>query len=135
VPGDDRERRATAWVLVAQAGAVAAWWLALRSGSVRARFELRPDDPLVLDGFALPDFVVLVVGSAVAAWGVARRAAWAGAVVAIVAGGATYATLHVVHHTVVAGRGGWAVVAMVPLALVDLGLAWRWRPRAAAAAP
>jgi hypothetical protein len=132
--GDDARRRATAVVLAGQALAVAAWWLALRVDGVRERFELRVDDRLVLDAFALPDLVVLVGGSVLAAVAVTRRAAWAPAAIAGVAGAATYATLHVVHHAVVAGRSWWAVACMVPLAAADLALATWWARRPAGGA-
>lgn len=89
------------------------WWAAV--GTVdrfRGWFELAPHNHRVLNGFLLPDLVLLGVASFVAAVGLQRR--WRGATVlaALTSGGSGYATLYIISWVVTGGHGWMGAVAM-----------------------
>jgi hypothetical protein len=99
--------------LLAQAAAVAAWWLVLWTvPAARAPFVVAGWPEGTLLAFALPDVAVLVAGSAAAALGLRGRRPWARPVVWLVAGAVLYATLWCVGANVVTGAG-WLSTAMM----------------------
>jgi hypothetical protein len=85
-----------AWFL-AQAIGVCAWWLLLVV-LPRSRTWFLPSSGIGSSfvAFALPDLVVLALGSAIVAWLVAREHRMAPTAAALVAGGALYAALYTV---------------------------------------
>jgi len=116
--------------LIAQAVAVAVWWLVLwRWPATREAFVLAPGWPeSTLLAFALPDLLCIVGGSLGAAVGLRSGAPWARSLLLLVAGAVGYATLWCVGGNLVTGSGllctalmlgsaagtGWAVVATRP---------------------
>lgn len=109
--------------LLLQAAAVAAWWGMLWCmPSTRGAFLPAPDWPeATLLAFALPDAVVIVGGSAAAAIGLQRHAAWARPMLWLVAGGVGYATLWCLGGSLLAG-GGW--LGSAAMAASACGSAW-----------
>ncbi len=99
--------------LLAQAALVASWWLVLWTvPAARAPFVVGGWPESTLLAFALPDVVVLVVGSAAAAFGLRAQRPWALPLVWLVAGAVLYATLWCVGTNVVTGTG-WLPTAMM----------------------
>jgi hypothetical protein len=109
--------------LLVQAASVAAWWLLLwLVPSTRAPFVVGADWPeSTLLAFALPDLVVIVVGSVAAAVGLRRHAAWAHPVLWFVAGGVGYATLWCLGGNLATGSGGLSSALMLAS---SLGTGW-----------
>lgn len=106
-------RRWAAGYLAAQAAAVVVWWAALAtSPRVRGWFEMDADRRDLLTAFAAGDAVVLALGSALAAAGLARGARWAVVAAATVTGGCLYATLLLAAWV---GLGGDGAVGLVPM--------------------
>jgi hypothetical protein len=108
-------RRLFAGYLVVQALAGVVWWSALAlSPTLRSWFELSPGRPEAVDAFLVADVLVVVLGSLVAARGVAGGARWAGAAVAFTTGGLAYATLYLVGWVALTGTGAALLALMVP---------------------
>jgi hypothetical protein len=115
--------------LALQAALVAAWWLMLwLVPSTRTLFLAAPDwPPATLLAFALPDLAILVIGSAAAAMGLRRQAAWTRPLLWLVAGAVGYATLWCLGANLVA-NGGW--LASVLMLASSLGTGWTlWATR------
>jgi hypothetical protein len=90
-----------------------AWWaLVLRVGWIRGLFELDPTRHEVLNGFFLPDMVLLAVVSFAAA--IALLRGWRGAIAlaAVTTGGNAYAALYLAGWVIRGGHGWIGVVAM-----------------------
>ena len=118
------ERVLAVTYLAGQALACALWWAALAGvPAVRTAFELAPAHHEVLDAFVAGDLVVFLLGSALGAWGLARRAAWAPMEVAGTAGGAAYATLYLAGWTGRGGAGALGLVCMVPATILTAAVA------------
>ena len=124
-------RRLGAAYLVVQAALAVAWWAALAtSDTVRERFELDPSRPEVLDTFLVADLVVFVAGSLVASWALAGAWRSAPTLVAVVAGGAAYATLYLVGWVALGGDGATGIAPMVAATTVTSTIAVAaWRAR------
>lgn len=105
-----------------QALVIAAWWLWLWAvPEARSPFVAGDWPVTTLLAFALPDAVVLVVGSAAAALGLRAQRAWARPLLFAVAGAVAYATLWCIGANVVTG-GGWLSTAM--MLACSAGTAW-----------
>lgn len=85
------------------------WVLIASSATVRSWFELDVDHRGVTDAFFLADMVV-VAGSALAAWGLFRGRRWAVAAVAFTLGGVVYPTVYLCSW--VTSSNGVGVVAL-----------------------
>ena len=106
-------RFAVAW-FAGQAILVAVWWVWLWLHPAARRWFLVADWPsAALLVFALPDAVVLIGGSALAAFGRWRGRAWAQPAAWFVAGGATYATSWCLAASLATGTGWLATVLML----------------------
>jgi hypothetical protein len=121
--------------LLVQAVVGVVLWIAWgTSSTVRSWFELRTDDPAVMDAFVFADLAIGVVGSAAGAWGLHVRARWVLPVIAFTAGGLVYATLYLVGWVSFTGTGAVALAIMVPPATASAWITYRiWRalnPRA-----
>ncbi|MGK0434866.1 MAG: hypothetical protein ACJA0V_004024 [Planctomycetota bacterium] len=91
-----RQRVAQGYLLL-QAMAIAGWWLWLcTSTAARARFVVAgwPEETLL--AYAVPDSLLLVLGSAIASRGVALGRAWAPLAMWLVVGAAAYGALYCV---------------------------------------
>lgn len=105
-----------------QALLVASWWLALwLAPSTRPWFVVGDWPAATLLAFALPDAVVLVLGSWLAAHGLANSRPWARRLLWAVAGAAFYATLWCLGANLVTGAGWPSTALMVPCAVA---MAW-----------
>jgi len=105
-----------------QALLVAGWWLLLwLAPAARAPFVVADWPTATLLAFALPDVVVLVFGSWVAAHGLAGGRPWARPLLWGVAGAALYATLWCLGANLVTGAGWLSTALMVPCAVA---MAW-----------
>src|SRR5581483_10694886 len=110
---DSRVRSLAALYFGGHAVVDLAWWLVVATvGSIRGRFELDPAHHRVLDGFFVPDMVMLGALSCLVAIGIHRR--WRGGVVlaAVVTGGSAYVTLYLAGWIARGGHGCMGVVAM-----------------------
>jgi hypothetical protein len=110
---DGRVRALAALYFGGHAAVDAGWWLVVATmGSIRGRFELDPAHHRVLDGFFVPDIVILGALSCLAAVGIHRR--WRGGVVlaAVVTGGSAYVTLYLAGWVARGGHGWMGVAAM-----------------------
>ncbi len=107
-----------------QALAVALWW-ALLLGVPRSIAWFHPphwpDEALL--GFWLADFVLLVLGSAVAAMAVWRRLPWASQAIWGLSAAAWYPALHCVGTSVLTGEAWIASALMVAMAGLTLSMA------------
>ena len=110
---DDRVRTLSAVYFGGHAVVDLAWWLVVATvSSIRGWFELDPAHHRVLDGFFVPDMVILGALSCLAAVGIHRR--WRGGVVlaAVVTGGSAYVTLYLAGWVARGGHGWMGVGAM-----------------------
>jgi hypothetical protein len=110
--------------LALQSAACAAWWVGLAfSPGFRAHFVVpgQADETLLV--FWLPDLVVWILGSLVAAYATAVRARWAPVALGVAAGGVLYPTLHAGAVLWMTGSGALGFVLMTPAALTTAGLA------------
>jgi hypothetical protein len=99
--------------LAAQAVVGVVFWVTLESlPAVREWLELMPSKHEVTDAFVLADAIV-IVGSAVSAWAVARGKRWSLPVVAFTAGGVVYPTLFLVCWVALTGVGAATLAVMV----------------------
>lgn len=97
-----------------QAATIAAWWLVLWwLPAARAPFVVADWPTTTLLAFALPDAVVMVLGSAVAAHGLATKRAWAVPCLWLVAGATFYATLWCLGANLATGTGGLSTSLML----------------------
>ncbi len=105
-----------------QAIAIAAWWAWLWAvPAARAPFVAAGWPEATLLAFALPDAVVLVIGSAAAALGLRAQRSWARPLLFGVAGAVAYATLWCVGTNLVTGAG-WLSTGM--MLACSAGTAW-----------
>ena len=125
-----KPERIYAGYLALQAMLGIVFWIAVAgSSTVREVLELLPAEPAVTDAFVFGD-VLVVIGSAVAAWGIDRRASWGVPVAAFTAGGVVYPTLYLIGWVSFTGSGsGSACLAiMVPVSLLTLWVTYQaWR--------
>jgi hypothetical protein len=109
------ERVATAY-LAAQAVLGVLWWVALTtSTTVRGWFELMPGEAQVMDAFAFAD-VIVVVGSALGAWGLATGRRWTPAVLWFTAGAIVYPTVYLFGWLSFTSEGGLLLGHMLVVA-------------------
>ncbi|MDZ7732285.1 MAG: hypothetical protein U5R31_03510 [Acidimicrobiia bacterium] len=104
-------------------------WLGIwTSDTVRSWFELVPTRPEVTDAFAFGDLGLIVVTSALGAWGVRRRRSWALPVVAFTAGGVVYPTLFLIGWMALTDDGAIPLAVMVPVSVLTCWITWQlWR--------
>lgn len=123
--------RVLRWFWVAQAALVTGWWLILWwSPAARGWFGFGDWPEAVLLAFVVPDGVVLVAGSALAARAVGPRRlvlAW------LVTGGCWYACLWCLSASLASGGGWLGCVAMAGMAFANLAAARTAGHRAEAA--
>lgn len=106
-------RQAAARYLALQGLAGAAWWVMLwRWPPSRAWFFASTFDATLVGAFTLPDLVLFVVGSLVAALALHRRRRWGLVATAIVAGATAYATLLCWGASLITGQAWLATVVM-----------------------
>jgi hypothetical protein len=107
-----------------------AWWVMLLVAPDTRRHFLAPAAPdITLLAFLIPDVVLFAGAALLAAYGLARGAAWAWPVLCLHAGAAAYAALYCIGLTVLTRGGGWlGAVLMAPSLVVPPWLAWRLRP-------
>lgn len=108
-----RHRLVSGYLLL-QAMSVAAWWIWLcTSKPARERFTFAgwPEESLL--AFAVPDAVLLVFGSALAARAIVQHKAWAPLAAWLVAGAAAYATLFCIAGSVLTGSMWLGTVMML----------------------
>ena len=123
------EQQVCAGYLVVQTvGGIVQWAAVYAWATWRKGYELVPEHPEVTDGFLVPD-ILLIVASALAAWGVWRARSWAVPATAVVAGLVIYPTVYLVAWVLGhQGRGGIALAVMVPTAMCAVAVAARtWR--------
>jgi len=114
--------------LFLQAVAVAAWWMLLISvPASRALFRAPTAPDSTLLAFWLPDSLLYGGGSALAAYGLARRRRWAWGVLCVHSGAACYAALYGLALPLLSG-GGVGSLLMAPVLLVLPILVWALRP-------
>lgn len=106
-----RNRRPAAYLALFGA-AVIGWWVAVATVPVVRRVFSPAADPWVLTSYLLPDVVLLVAGSLLAAVAVLTGHRWSVAAVASVLGAELYATLHLLAWTGRTGQG-WPGVALM----------------------
>lgn len=108
--------------LGAQAVLVAAWWIVLwLVPASRGPFLPAAWPEAALFAFVVPDVVVIVAGSAIAAFGSLRARTWTPSMLFALLGAVLYATLWCVGCVVATGEG-WLCVAMMIASLA--GTAW-----------
>lgn len=102
------------------------WWVALLAGWIPRRwFWPRTDFLEGLWAFFLPDALIFVAGSLVAAYGLSRRASWERAAVMLVAGGTLYAGMYSEVLAFLTQEAWLGAVLMVPPMIVPPWIAWR----------
>ena len=111
------------------------WWIALStSTTVRSSFELMADHRAVMDAFVFADVAVVVLGSALSAWAIAREVAWAVPAVAFTAGGIVYPTLYLFGWVSFTTVGSPLLAAMIAVSTLTCWVAFQlWRNRTALA--
>lgn len=119
----------SAGYLAAQAVLGCVLWAAWAgSPTVRSWFELAAERHAVMDAFVFADLAIGVGGSALGAWGIARRATWVVPVVAFTAGGMVYPTLYLVGWVSFRGTGAATLAIMVPVSTFTTWIAYQaWR--------
>jgi hypothetical protein len=123
-------RRLFAGYLVVQAAAGVVWWAALlASPTLRSWFELAPGRPEVMDAFLVPDALVVMAGSLLAARAVATGSRRSGAAVAFTLGGLAYATLFILGWLAATGTGAPLLAVMVPPTVFTAWVGAHTRPR------
>ena len=112
-----------------QAVAGTAFWILLATVPVvRRAMELDPHQHAGTSAFLFADLVMGIGGSALAAIGLRRRAAWGSAVALFVAGGMVYATIHIAGWVALTGTGAGLLALMVVPSTLSAWAAWQaWR--------
>lgn len=112
-------RRLAVGYLVAQAVAVAGWWLLLAAvPDSRPLFAVRGAPLVALGAFAPGDLALVAVGSALAAW--RRGRGWGGPLAWCVAGAMIYAATYTATTATLGATAPWGALAMVPAAAASL---------------
>ena len=124
-------KRVYAGYLALQAVLGIVWWITLAaSPTVRGAIELMPSRHAVTDAFVFADIGVVVVGSALSAWGIEKEAAWSVPVLAFTTGGIVYPTLSLLGWASFTGHGSPLLAAMVAVSTLTVWCAWQvWRGR------
>lgn len=104
-------------------------WVALTaSETIWSWFELVPEVPEVTDAFFFGDLGVIVVASAVSAWGVWSRARWSVPAAAFTAGAVAYPTVYLIGWTSLTGVGSVPLWVMITTSTLTCWVAWLiWR--------
>jgi hypothetical protein len=128
-PGPAPGERLYAGYLAAQAVLGVAWWWALTgSATVRGWFELMPGEPQVMDAFVFADVGLVVVGSALGAWGLLAGKAWTTPVLWFTSGAIVYPTIYLFGWLSFTSEGGLLLGAMVVVSTFTCWIAWQvWR--------
>lgn len=108
-----------------------AWWVMLLMAPDTRRHYLAPGAPDdMLLAFLLPDLLLFVGASLLAACGLRRRASWTWPVLCAQAAASAYAELYCLNLLVLTRGTVWLGAAlMAPSFIVPPWLAWRLRPR------
>jgi hypothetical protein len=110
--------------LAAQAVLGILWWVALTtSTTVRGWFELMPGEAQVMDAFAFAD-VIVVVGSALGAWGIVADKRWTSAVLWFTAGAIVYPTVYLFGWLSFTSEGGLLLGHMLIVATFTCWIAY-----------
>ena len=116
-----RLRVVSAWYFTIQALLVGAWWLMLAVIPPTRKWFLPEDMPVqALMGFWLPDVVLLVAGSLLAAWLLLRNRPRVVLLLWFVSGGLAYGTLYTAGVSILTGSGWIAFGCMLPAMLASL---------------
>jgi hypothetical protein len=111
---DDTATRVYAGYFALQAVGGIAFWVAVASvPSIRKVFEMSARQHAVTDSYLFADIAIGIIGSAVAAAGIASKRRWAAAVALFVAGGMVYATIYLVGWVAFTGKGAGLLALMV----------------------
>lgn len=121
--------RLYAGYLIAQAICGVVLWVVFAGvPTVRGWFELAADRHAVMDAFVFADLVVVVLGSALSAWGIAGRRSWAVPMVAFTAGAILYPTLYLIGWVSFKGTGALCLAIMVPSTTLTCWVAYQvWK--------
>jgi hypothetical protein len=107
---------------------IAFWVMLVTSPTARSWFELMPEHHALLSSMVFGDLLVIVLGSALSAWGIASGARWAVPVVAFTAGGVIYPTLYLVGWVSFTGVGALCLAIMGPPSTLTCWIAYQtWR--------
>jgi hypothetical protein len=121
-----RADRLYAGYLTAQAVlGIVLWVVLLASPAVREGFELVPERRLVTTTFVFGDIGIIVIGSAIGAWGIRERAPWTVPAVAFTAGAVMYPTLYLIGWVALTGTGSAGLAVMVPVSTLTCWVAYR----------
>jgi hypothetical protein len=104
------------------------WSIFFLSPTVRGWFELLPAEHATTDAFVVADLGVVILGSALSAWGVWTGKRWAVPAVMFTAGGIVYATLYLVGWVGLTGDGSvllWMMLVVTTLTCWCAYQVWR----------
>ena len=118
--------------LTLQAAGTCAWWLGIvLSEAFRVWFIPNGIDKSLLGAFLAADLLSLVAAGGAAAYGLARRRAWAWPALCAHAGGAAYASLLAIVLAALAAGTSPGGFLMLPSLIVPPYLVWALRPASA----
>ncbi|MGZ4695569.1 MAG: hypothetical protein ACXWA3_18255 [Acidimicrobiales bacterium] len=104
------------------------WLTFALSPTVRGWFELMPEKHAVVDAFVVADIGVVVLGSALSAWGIWTGKRWAVPIVMLTTGGIVYATLYLVGWVSFTGTGSVLLWMMLVVSTLTSWCAYQvWR--------
>ena len=90
------------------------FWIAVAAvPTIREVFEMSTRQHAVTDSYLFADIAIGIIGSAVAAVGIASRRRWGAALALFVAGGMVYATIYLVGWVAFTGKGAGLLGLMV----------------------
>lgn len=126
---DETATRVYAGYFALQAVGGIGFWVAVAAvPAVREVFEMSTRQHAVTDSYLFADIVIGIIGSAVAAAGIASKRPWGAAVALFVAGGMVYATIYLVGWVAFTGKGaGLLALMVVPSTLSAYVAASAWR--------
>ena len=124
-------KRIYAGYLAVQAVLGIVWWITLAaSPTARGAIELMPSRHAVTDAFVFADIGVVVIGSALSAWGIEKEAAWSVPVLAFTTGGIVYPTLYLLGWASFTGHSSPLLAAMVAVSTLTAWCCYQlWRGR------
>lgn len=118
------ERLVVAYLATQALAGIALWIGIFTSDTVRSGFEVAETAPAATNAFFPADLVV-VAASALGAWAVRRRRAWAPVVVGFALGGVVYPTAFLFAYvTATEGEAAVALAVMVPVSFLTALATW-----------
>ena len=126
---EDTAARVYAGYFALQAVAGIGFWVAVATvPGIRKVFEMSTAQHAVTDSYLFADIAIGIIGSAVAAAGIASRRRWGSALALFVAGGMVYATIYLVGWVAFTGkRAGLLGLMVVPSTLSAFVAVSAWR--------